>query len=98
MTPFRTVIGITQSPPTDDTVLGALYLVICKALVSAAQLSGAQSVRSLCLSASGAQKLIDERERKLALIFALKMETFSLNFLHFETDKKHLNYQNLKTT
>ena len=46
--------------------------------------SGAQGARALCLSASGAQKLIDEqearvhskiteRERKLALIFALKM-------------------------
>ena len=57
-----------------------------KALVSAAQLSGAQSARSLCLSASGAQKLKDERwahpkiterERKLALIFVLKIEPYS---------------------
>ena len=59
--------------------------------MSAAQLSGAQSARSFFLSASGAQKLIDdrwarahpkitERERKLALIFALKMEPLSLIF------------------
>ena len=34
--------------------------IVSKALVSAAQLSGAQSARSLCLSASGAQKLINE--------------------------------------
>ena len=52
------------------------YYNSSKALVNTAQLSGAQSARSLCLSASGAQKLIDERERKSALIFALRMEPY----------------------
>ena len=47
---------------------------MAKALVSATQLSGAQSARSFGLSASvsAAQILIGERERKFALIFALK--------------------------
>ena len=57
-----------------------VFLYTCKALVSAAQLSGAQSARSLCLSGSGAQKLIKERDCKLALIFALKMELSSLSW------------------
>ena len=43
-------------------------LLINKAIVSAAQLSGAQSARSFCLSV-----ISTERERKLALIFALKI-------------------------
>ena len=63
-----------------------------KALVSATQLSGAQSARSLRLSASGAQIFIGERwarahpksaerERKLALIFALTNHIKSYRFL-----------------
>ena len=39
------------------------YCIALKALVSATQLSGAQSARSLRLSASAAQILSGERER-----------------------------------
>ena len=43
-----------------------LHSEVTKALVSAAELSGAQSARSFCLSASatGTQKLRDERDRE----------------------------------
>ena len=73
-----------------------------KALVSATQLSGAKSARSFGLStsasASAAQRLtcerwarahpkITERERKLALIFALKMKSFLSILRHKYTCK-----------
>ena len=61
---------------TGRTLQTQTIQVVDKALLSATQLSGAQSTRSLRLSvsASAAQILIADRERKLALIFALKIE------------------------
>ena len=57
------------------------------------------SERSLCLSANarGARKLIDERKQTLKSLSAKANSRSFLqskwnHFVHFETDKKHLNY------
>ena len=65
--------------------------------------SAAQSARSFCLSASGAQKLWDERERKLALNFALKsfmhkIQQFFLEFLWISVFFFALNVDFLEMT
>ena len=60
-----------------SNILATLAL-ISKAVVSATQLSATQSARLLLLSSSAPK--ITERERKLALIFALKKGVIFANF------------------
>ena len=67
-----------------------LLLEICKALVSAAQLSGAQILTGERWAR--AHSKITERERKLALISALKMSPFlSILRKNIPVNRKNLN-------